>query len=246
MKKLIMTAGAVLASALLFTSCNNSNSCSKNVKLDSKIDSVSYALGMNQGSMLYSQLQTLPGDSVNKEVFLSAFAAALKNDSSALKFNQDTCVRILQAYFSELDRLRQEEMRQEALINKVASDSALQANKQLEGVTVTPSGLQYRVITKGTGAIPRATDRVKVNYTGKLIDGTVFDSSDMHGQPAVFNLNEVIPGWTEGLQLMPVGSKYEFLIPSELAYGERSTQAIKPNSALFFEVELLEILPSKK
>ena len=167
-------------------------------------------------------------------------------DSINLKFNQDTCVKVLQAYFSELDRLQQIKMQEEALQNKIASDSALNANKAKDGVVVTASGLQYRVITEGTGKKPKETDVVKVNYKGTLVDGTVFDSSDMHGQPAVFGLQGVIPGWTEGLQLMSVGSKYEFLIPSELAYGSRGTQGIKPNSALFFEVELLEIMPEKK
>lgn len=243
MKNLFITAGAVLAAAIMFSSCNEAK---KEIKLSSKMDSASYALGMNQGSMLASQLKTLPGDSVNKKVFLDAFSKALMEDSINLKFNQDTCVKVLQAYFSELDRLQQIKMQEEALQNKIASDSALNANKAKDGVVVTASGLQYRVITEGTGKKPKETDVVKVNYKGTLVDGTVFDSSDMHGQPAVFGLQGVIPGWTEGLQLMSVGSKYEFLIPSELAYGSRGTQGIKPNSALFFEVELLEIMPEKK
>ncbi|MEE3485331.1 MAG: FKBP-type peptidyl-prolyl cis-trans isomerase [Bacteroidales bacterium] len=243
MKNLFITAGAVLAAAIMFSSCNEAK---KEVKLSSKMDSASYALGMNQGSMLASQLKTLPGDSVNKKLFLDAFSKALMEDSIHLKFNQDTCVKVLQSYFSELDRLQQIKMQEEALQNKIASDSALNANKEKEGVVVTASGLQYRVITEGTGKKPKETDVVKVNYKGTLVDGTVFDSSDLHGQPAVFGLQGVIPGWTEGLQLMSVGSKYEFLIPSELAYGSRGNQGIKPNSALFFEIELLEIMPEKK
>ena len=110
-----------------------------------------------------------------------------------------------------------------------------------EGVVETKSGLQYKVVTMGTGAKPSATDTVKVHYHGTLIDGTVFDSSVQRGEPIVFPLNQVIPGWTEGLQLMPVGSKFTFYIPQELAYGSHETGAIKPFSALVFEVELLGI-----
>ena len=132
-------------------------------------------------------------------------------------------------------------------MNKIKSDSALTANKEVEGVIVTASGLQYKVIEKGSGATPKKDDVVKVKYTGKTVDGKVFDSTDNRGgQPAQFRVDGVIPGWQEGLQLMSVGSKYEFLIPSELAYGERGAgDAIAPNSALFFEVELVEIVKEK-
>lgn len=118
----------------------------------------------------------------------------------------------------------------------------LAENKTKDGVTVTKSGLQYKVIKMGNGPKPKATDTVKVHYHGTLIDGTVFDSSVQRGEAIEFPLNHVIPGWTEGVQLMPVGSKYVFYIPSELAYGEQSpSPLIKPNSTLIFEVELLGI-----
>ncbi|HCS2053785.1 TPA: FKBP-type peptidyl-prolyl cis-trans isomerase, partial [Shigella sonnei] len=119
----------------------------------------------------------------------------------------------------------------------------LEENAKKEGVNSTESGLQFRVINQGEGAIPARTDRVRVHYTGKLIDGTVFDSSVARGEPAEFPVNGVIPGWIEALTLMPVGSKWELTIPQELAYGERGAGAsIPPFSTLVFEVELLEIL----
>ena len=131
----------------------------------------------------------------------------------------------------------------EAKKNKEEGEKFLAENKTKSGVITTESGLQYQVITEGTGAKPTEKDRVKVHYTGTLLDGTKFDSSVDRGEPAEFGVNQVIKGWTEGLQLMPVGSKYIFWIPSELAYGERAAgPEIKPNSVLKFEVELLDIV----
>lgn len=128
-------------------------------------------------------------------------------------------------------------------INRKAGEEFLRINREKAGVTTLPSGLQYEILSKGTGDCPRATDRVKCHYEGRLIDGRVFDSSIRRGEPAVFALNQVIKGWTEGLQLMPAGSKYRFFIPSELAYGASSAgELIEPNSALVFDVELLDVL----
>ncbi|MCI5681480.1 MAG: FKBP-type peptidyl-prolyl cis-trans isomerase [Paludibacteraceae bacterium] len=124
---------------------------------------------------------------------------------------------------------------------KAEGEKFLEANKLKEGVITTESGLQYEVITMGKGKKPVATDRVKVHYHGTLIDGTVFDSSVDRGEPITFGLNQVIPGWTEGLQLMPVGSKFRFYIPQELGYGAREAGSIPPYSTLIFEVELLGI-----
>ena len=126
--------------------------------------------------------------------------------------------------------------------NRIAGEKFLEENKQKEGVVTLPSGLQYKIITEGTGEKPKATDKVKVNYEGTLIDGTVFDSSIKRGQPATFQVNQVIKGWTEALKMMPVGSKWELYIPYQLAYGDRETgKDIKPYSALIFSVELLGI-----
>ena len=126
---------------------------------------------------------------------------------------------------------------------KEKGEAFLKTNAALEGVTVTESGLQYSVITAGDGAKPVASDRVTVHYRGSLIDGTEFDSSYSRGEPATFGLNQVIPGWTEGVQLMSPGSKFKFVIPYQLGYGERGTgNSIGPFEALVFEIELIEIL----
>jgi FKBP-type peptidyl-prolyl cis-trans isomerase FklB len=131
---------------------------------------------------------------------------------------------------------------EKASANLKAGQDFLEANKQKPGVHVLPSGLQYEVITEGNGIKPLARNKVTCHYHGELIDGTVFDSSVKRGQPSTFPLNMVIKGWTEGLQLMPVGSKWRFFIPPHLAYGDRQTGAhIGPNSTLVFEVELLGI-----
>jgi FKBP-type peptidyl-prolyl cis-trans isomerase len=144
-----------------------------------------------------------------------------------------------QAAFTEAAQMVQEEVTKHL---RAAGDDFLAENKDKEGIQVTDSGLQYKVIEEGSGESPQATDQVTVHYTGKLIDGNVFDSSVQRGEPTQFGVNQVIPGWVEGLQLMKPGAKYEFFIPQELAYGEQGSQgAIPPFSALIFEVELIKV-----
>ena len=140
--------------------------------------------------------------------------------------------QVLNEYFAATDSLR-----------IATNERYLADNKEKKGVITTTSGLQYEVLTEGTGDKPSATDQVKVNYKGTFVDGKTFDSSYDRGEPVTFPLNGVIPGWTEGVGLMSVGSKYRFVIPFNLAYGERGNQAIPGKSTLVFEVELLEILP---
>ncbi len=201
-------------------------------------------LGRQLGSQLKNQIlpyinnSIYPAgtDSLNECIFLSAFLAALNEEETLVD------VEVATAYFmSESEKIRNANLESAYSDNKVAGESFLEANKSLDGVKVTESGLQYKVIKMGKGKKPSATDKVKVHYHGTLIDGTVFDSSVDRGEPIVFALNQVIAGWTEGVQLMPVGSKFTFYIPYQLAYGERETGSIKPYSALVFEVELLGI-----
>jgi len=216
------------------TSCQQGGS--KDVKLETNIDSVSYAIGVLVGANNKQQLSNAPGgDELNVTIMSSAFGEASVEEGE-LKITQEEANTLVQNFFQNASqRVGQE--------NLEDSNAFLQENKKREGVTTTESGLQYEVITEGTGEIPTAEDQVRVHYHGTLIDGTVFDSSVDRGEPATFGVNQVIKGWTEALQLMPVGSKWKVFIPSDLGYGERGAGGdIGPNSALIFEVELLEII----
>lgn len=197
---------------------------------------ISYALGMN----IMGNLAELPIDIDVKSVI------AAINDVSAEK---ETALKVeeyhqyMQKFQQMVQQAGQQAVAKAAESNKKAGAEFLAENAKKEGVKVTASGLQYRVITEGSGDKPVASSKVKVHYTGKLLDGTVFDSSVQRGEPIDFALNQVIPGWTEGVQLMTPGSKYEFYIPSDLAYGDRGAgNAIPPGAALIFEVELLAVL----
>ena len=202
------------------------------------------SLGRQLGSQIKNQI--LPymnetiypggGDSLNADIFLNAFISTLEEKETLMDVPTAT------SYFqTESEKVRNANMSAKYADNKIAGEAFLEANKAVAGVQVTESGLQYKVEKMGKGKKPSATDKVKVHYHGTLIDGTVFDSSVERGEPIVFGLNQVIQGWTEGVQLMPVGSKFTFYIPYELAYGDRETGVIKPYSALVFEVELLGI-----
>jgi FKBP-type peptidyl-prolyl cis-trans isomerase len=155
-----------------------------------------------------------------------------------VEIDEETAGDFMNVYFGKKEKEKSAEA-------KIAGEAFLAENKSKEGVKTTETGLQYRVITAGGGTLPLDGDKVKVHYTGKLIDGTVFDSSVERGEPAEFLTNQVIPGWTEALKMMPVGSKYELVIPAALAYGDRSTGPIPAGSTLVFEVELLDILPNE-
>lgn len=206
-----------------------------NGKLNSNIDSVSYALGVQYGNFFkQNQLTNEDFDSFNMAA-MSAGMADVLDTSKAELISMEVMNPLMQGYFEKIRGRAFESI-------KAENAKFLEDNAKREGVMTTGSGLQYEVITEGTGDKPTADKTVKVHYTGKLIDGTTFDSSVDRGEPIEFPLGGVIPGWTEGLQLMSVGSKYKLYIPYNLGYGERGAGAmIKPYSTLVFEVELLEI-----
>lgn len=201
--------------------------------LDSIEAQASYGIGLQVGQ----QLQESGLEGLLPEALLAGLSDALSGNSPAVPV--DAIHRALRIIHERADAVRLE--RQQHLA--VAGQQFLETNAKEEGVRQTESGLQFKVLAQGEGAIPNRQDRVSVHYTGRLLDGTVFDSSVQRGQPAEFPVNGVIPGWIEALTLMPVGSKWELYIPHTLAYGERGAGAsIPPFSALIFEVELLDIL----
>lgn len=182
-------------------------------------------IGVNIGSQLRGDEMVL------KDEFLAGLNEALEGKVDASKIDQAKMTAAQQVIQTAMAEKQQAE-------GKIF----LEENKKKEGVKVTESGLQYKVVKAGEGDSPTAQDRVKVHYTGKFIDGTVFDSSVERGAPATFGVTQVIPGWIEGLQLMNTGAKYEFVIPSEIAYGPRGQGSIPPNSILVFDVEMIEII----
>jgi FKBP-type peptidyl-prolyl cis-trans isomerase len=207
--------------------------------LKTQKDKVSYALGMSMGKDLGPKLKQGSVE-VDQAILLRGVKDALSGGKLLLTDDE------VKAVFAQLNADVRKRLEEKARIagdaNRKEGDEFLAANKTKDGVVTLPSGLQYKILTEGTGAKPAATDSVVCNYRGTLISGIEFDSSYKRGQPATFQVNGVIKGWTEALQLMPVGSKWQLFIPSELAYGGQSKSAeIGPNSTLIFEVELLSI-----
>lgn len=212
--------------------------------LKTEKDKVSYAIGMNVGMNVSDKLHQQALD-VNQTILLRAMKDALAGGKMLMTNEEEQAV--LTQVSVEARKKMEEKMKLAGETNKKEGDEFLAANKDKEGVVTLPSGLQYKILTQGTGPKPTATDSVTCNYRGTLISGIEFDSSYKHGQPATFQVNGVIKGWTEALQLMPVGSKWQLFIPAELAYGERARSAeIGPNSTLLFEVELVSIQPKDK
>lgn len=194
------------------------------------MNKISYALGLSIGNNFLS--------SGIKELDIQSFSKAIEDVLKGVEpsMSYDDAKKVINDYFTKLQEEKLD-------INKKAGQEFLNINKGKAGVVTLPSGLQYQILAKGEGKTPTLTDQVKCHYHGTLIDGTVFDSSVQRGTPATFGVNQVIKGWTEALQLMPVGSKWRLFIPSDLAYGESGAgQAIEPNSALIFDVEVLEIV----
>ncbi|MFT4754804.1 MAG: FKBP-type peptidyl-prolyl cis-trans isomerase [Salibacteraceae bacterium] len=223
--------------AVVFTGCENagSDASSGEVVLNTKKDTVAYFMGMMTGKQLKDAFNF---EDLDEAIVAAGTKAGFEGDSTAL-FTQEEVGPVVQAYFQEMQA---EKTKAQFGDQEAEGEKFLTEMETKEGVTSTGTGLLYEVVLEGAGANPVATDQVTVHYTGKLLDGTVFDSSVDRGEPSTFGLNQVIPGWTEGLQLMTPGSKYTFYIPHYLAYGEQGAgQSIPPFSTLIFEVELISI-----
>lgn len=217
----------ITSSAIILSSCGQS--MTGDVKLDNEIDSLSYSLGADVGN----SFRNVSFEEINYDVFLKGIIDAFEEKD--LEINEEEIKPYIQKC---LTKIREEKNTK----NLEEGKTFLEENKKKDGIITTESGLQYEIITEGTGKSPIDTDIVKCHYHGTLIDGTVFESSVEKGEPAEFPLNRVIKGWTEGLQLMKEGAKYKFYIPTELAYGQRGFRGTVPaNMAIIFEVELIEV-----
>lgn len=208
-------------------------------ELDTEDKQLSYVVGMDVGNSLKNL-----GADLDLDTVIMAIRDVMSGDEVLL--NEQQANELKQAFFQKRQQEAAAKAQEQAKANREKGEAFLAENAKREGVKTTESGLQYEVIEEGEGDSPSTDDRVTVHYTGTLIDGTVFDSSRERGQPATFALNQVIPGWTEGLQLMKEGAHYKFYIPSDLAYGERGAgNVIEPGSTLIFDVELVEVADSK-
>ncbi|MGP1351312.1 MAG: FKBP-type peptidyl-prolyl cis-trans isomerase [Hoylesella marshii] len=201
------------------------------------MDQISYALGLNIGQ----QLAQMGAEELNADDFAAAVKDVLAGREP--KISQQEARNLIQQFVEKQEEKQRKAAEEKGKSAKADGEKYLADNAAKEGVITLPSGLQYQVIKEGNGKKPKATDKVKCHYEGMLVDGTLFDSSIQRGEPATFPLNQVIAGWTEGLQLMHEGAKYRFFIPYQLGYGERGAGAsIPPFSALVFDVELLEVV----
>ncbi len=230
-KKLLV---AGLISSALMVGCNKEEKPAAVAELTTLEQKVNYAIAQNMA-------ENFKGGGLPIEV--EAFAQGLKDvrDGAELRLTEEEMQTVMQEFQEQAMAKRAEEQKKISDANLAEGQAFLEANKVKEGVVTTESGLQYRIITEGTGVKPKAEDSVTVHYSGKLLDGTEFDSSYTRQEPVTFPVGGVIAGWTEALQLMPQGSKWELYIPSDLAYGPGGNGPIPPNSTLTFEVELLEV-----
>ena len=225
--------------AVVFASCNNAGN--KKVEIKTFKDSLSYAIGND----IAKSFERSEIDSINVDVLAKAMKDRMAKDTTT-GLDSATIADVLMKFQmkmraeQEAKMLAQNKVKYKANLDE--GEKFLAENKTKDGVVTTESGLQYKVLKEGTGATPTAADKVKVNYEGKLLDGTVFDSSYERKEPAEFGVTQVIKGWTEALQLMKEGSTYEVYIPYNLAYGERGSGSIKPFSTLVFKVELIKVL----
>ncbi len=241
MKKHLLV--SAIAAALVLTGCNKDKEAASATdgkaekstvvtEKSTEMEKVSYLLGFGAGQ----EAKTID-EAIDLEIYNKALKDGFEGKESAL--TEEQAQAVITAYQTRKTEEMKKKFEETAAKNKTDGEKFLAENAKKEGVKTTASGLQYKVITEGSGNAPKATDTVIVNYEGKLIDGKVFDSSYERDMPAQFPLNGVIKGWTEGIQLMKPGAKYEFYVPSDLAYGEQGSKNIEPNSVLIFTVELL-------
>lgn len=235
MKRKALIVLSLLAFSLEMVSAQGHKKKSKDIiELKTFNDTISYLIGADVATNIAKS-----GLSLNNEIFFKGYDKSSKKQDSL--FTEEQKQQIMGKFQQQMMAKQQQKQVEDSKKNKADGKQFLLTNKTKEGVVELPSGLQYKILKLGTGQKPVATDEVEVNYEGKLIDGTIFDSSFERGEPISFPLNGVIKGWTEGLQLMPVGTLFELYIPSELAYGDQGNQAIPGGSTLIFKVELLSI-----
>ena len=241
MKKIYLSTLAFALVAMTMTGCNEDKPAKTEaakpteMTLSTQAEKVGYAYGLQIGAQIGASK-----DLLNSEALILGLQDALAGKASRL--SDEEIQMATMAFQKQAQERAAQNMAQLGEKNKADGEAFLAQNKAKEGVVTLPSGLQYKIVQAGTGETPTATDTVVTHYTGTLISGQVFDSSVQRGQPATFPVNGVIPGWTEALQLMKVGAKWQLYIPADLAYGERGAgQTIAPNSALIFDIELLEI-----
>jgi FKBP-type peptidyl-prolyl cis-trans isomerase len=235
---------AVFAAALLFLSLTFLSACKNKEDSGESLDKdSSYAFGMLMANQLNGQFG-ITGLFFDYQAFTEGFKDF--NEAKETRITQEKAVELINAAFAQMQAKEDESFRLEGTKNREEGEAYLAANAARSEVMTTASGLQYEVITQGSGAKPGPEDAVSVNYEGTLVDGTVFDSSYRNGRPIEFMLNAVISGWTEGLQLMNEGSTYRFVIPSGLAYGPNGSGPIPPEATLIFTVELLSVIKDQE
>jgi len=230
---------SLLGSAIVLVGCGQTDeetvgTNGQDAELETLEQKVNYIFGMNLAENLAES-----GVAIEPEAF--AMALRDRRDGNEPRISETEMQEVMQEFQEQEMGRREAQTEAEGAVHREEAEAFFAENIENEGVMETDSGLQYKVLEEGDGAQPSATDTVTVHYRGRLLDGTEFDSSYDRDQPATFALNSVISGWTEGLQLMSVGSKYELYIPSDLAYGPGGNGPIPPNAALIFEVELLEV-----
>ncbi|WP_100639172.1 FKBP-type peptidyl-prolyl cis-trans isomerase [Marinobacter salexigens] len=235
MKKTLLA----LAITGMVAGCSTPPETPMDPNLDSTDQKVSYGMGLVLGERMGNDLPNLQMDQ-----FLQGIQHGHAGDEEAKRMSREEIQQALMEYQQSLQEEQSKQIEELAQKNLDAGEAFLEENAERAGVVMTDSGLQYEVLEEGTGAQPGATDMVQVHYTGELLSGEVFDSSRERGAPVTFGLNQVIPGWTEGLQLMSEGARYKLYIPSDLAYGPGGNRSIGPNETLVFDVELLAINPT--